>query len=314
MSDTTDNLALWDAVCTTDPAHTKRVDQRGGYTAICAQSQVRMATEQWGPQGAAWGLRGLVWEYVRDGKGEIVELALSAVLYYPGGEIEIGGDTRYRPGDDGRKKLRTDVLTKALSQLGFNADVFLGQFDDNRYVAAQRRAHEEPPRRDAAPPSRRNDPAPPRDGGSGQQTSEGNDPHPDWPVPPCPHCNGNARRRPQAAGRQPTFECASGCTEEYQGRDYPQKFWRASDKALRASKAAMSEYVSRHGSTYDDAKAMLVSVLGVPDTSKAWAGEHVSRVLDALANDAEDGDALRRGDAPPDNACGDNPGADDIPF
>ena len=33
------------------------------------------------------------------------------------------------------KKCSTDALTKGLSALGFNADVFLGKFDDNKYVA-----------------------------------------------------------------------------------------------------------------------------------------------------------------------------------
>ena len=32
------------------------------------------------------------------------------------------------------KKMETDVTTKALSKLGFNADVFMGLYDDNRYV------------------------------------------------------------------------------------------------------------------------------------------------------------------------------------
>ena len=32
------------------------------------------------------------------------------------------------------KKVATDALTKGLSKLGFNADVFMGMFDDNKYV------------------------------------------------------------------------------------------------------------------------------------------------------------------------------------
>ena len=37
--------------------------------------------------------------------------------------------------EDCRKKLLTDITTKALSFLGFNADVFLGQHDDNKYLS-----------------------------------------------------------------------------------------------------------------------------------------------------------------------------------
>ena len=37
--------------------------------------------------------------------------------------------------DDCIKKVATDALTKGLSKLGFNADVFMGRFDDNKYVS-----------------------------------------------------------------------------------------------------------------------------------------------------------------------------------
>ena len=36
--------------------------------------------------------------------------------------------------DDAPKKAITDGLTKAISHLGFNADVFLGKFDGNKYT------------------------------------------------------------------------------------------------------------------------------------------------------------------------------------
>jgi hypothetical protein len=36
--------------------------------------------------------------------------------------------------DECYKKIQTDALTKALSRLGFNADIFMGLWDDNRYV------------------------------------------------------------------------------------------------------------------------------------------------------------------------------------
>ena len=37
--------------------------------------------------------------------------------------------------DNFAKKLETDALTKAISKLGFNADIFMGKFDDTRYLA-----------------------------------------------------------------------------------------------------------------------------------------------------------------------------------
>ena len=43
-----------------------------------------------------------------------------------------------RVDDDCIKKVQTDALTKGLSKLGFNADVFMGRFDDNKYVATDK--------------------------------------------------------------------------------------------------------------------------------------------------------------------------------
>ena len=36
--------------------------------------------------------------------------------------------------DESRKKVVTNAKTKGLSELGFNADVFMGQFDDHEYL------------------------------------------------------------------------------------------------------------------------------------------------------------------------------------
>ncbi len=43
-------------------------------------------------------------------------------------------DAKGRVDDDAPKKALTDALTKALSHLGFNSDVFMGMFDSNKYV------------------------------------------------------------------------------------------------------------------------------------------------------------------------------------
>ena len=48
------------------------------------------------------------------------------------GQKHLGRDDR--PDEDAYKKCVTDGITKCLSYLGFNADVFLGKFDDNKYV------------------------------------------------------------------------------------------------------------------------------------------------------------------------------------
>jgi len=133
-----DNMELWEQVCVTDPAITKRVNTRGGFTAIDAQAQIKRATELWGPYGSAWGVRDCVYMFFPDEQ----EITLSAIFFYPNeawgqeGIFEIATDMIYKPGNDSRKKLLTDLTTKALSKLGFNSDVFEGKFDDNKYIAA----------------------------------------------------------------------------------------------------------------------------------------------------------------------------------
>jgi hypothetical protein len=139
-----DNMKLWKSVETTDPNFTKKVNQRGGFTAIGAQYQLRTATETFGPFGWGWGVKD-----ERIEKWEDVGLAVyQATLWYnidgygtddeTYGTIPIHSSIKYqnngRVDDDFMKKVATDALTKGLSKLGFNADVFMGMFDDNKYV------------------------------------------------------------------------------------------------------------------------------------------------------------------------------------
>lgn len=133
-------MALWNSVCETDPQFTKVVNQRGGFTAIGAQSQLMKATELFGAMGTGWGVKT---EHIE--KWEDVGLVVyQATLWYVGSDndehyVPIHSSIRYqvngRIDDDFFKKVATDALTKGLSKLGFNADVFMGKFDDNKYVS-----------------------------------------------------------------------------------------------------------------------------------------------------------------------------------
>lgn len=139
-------LVLWDSVCKTDPNYVKKVQQRGGFTAINAQYQIKNATDQFGPYGDGWGMKDLNYGYITNVEGTPVEIYLDAIFWYKletdhYAEFPISGDALYKPGQDLRKKLLTDVTTKALSKLGFNADVFLGLYDNPDYL---RTLHEEP--------------------------------------------------------------------------------------------------------------------------------------------------------------------------
>ena len=50
---------------------------------------------------------------------------------------------RYKPGDDCAKKLLTNARSKALSMVGFGADVYMGMFDDVEYVNLAKIKHNE---------------------------------------------------------------------------------------------------------------------------------------------------------------------------
>jgi hypothetical protein len=145
MKDKKENMWLWESVETTDPNFTKKVNQRGGFTAISAQYQLRTATETFGSFGWGWGVvdeRIEKWEdvglavyqatlwYNIDGYGYDDDVTISKIPIHSSIKYHSNG----RVDDDFMKKVATDALTKGLSKLGFNADVFMGKFDDNKYV------------------------------------------------------------------------------------------------------------------------------------------------------------------------------------
>ncbi len=154
-----ENRRIWDAVSTTDPRHTKKVEFGRKFTSIDAHWQIMRATEQFGPVGEGWGY---TVEHSVERLPDGLVLAVADVTIWWLGEHEKGLATQMMPqgrpirsygpiratagllepdksgkprlDDDAPKKAMTDALTKGLSHLGFSADVFLGLFDDNKYV------------------------------------------------------------------------------------------------------------------------------------------------------------------------------------
>ena len=134
-----DNLKLWNKVEKTNPNYTKRANVKGNnITSIAPQFQIMNATEQFGVYGVTWGFRNMNIDYSLMEKGLV---SFKATFYFPAGQFEtINSVALYRDNamtkidDNFAKKLETDTLTKALSKLGFNADIFLGKFDDVRYI------------------------------------------------------------------------------------------------------------------------------------------------------------------------------------
>lgn len=159
MSETkrSDNLALWNAVRTPDAERVKGFSRPGGFsgTAINATYLFKRATEMFGPAGIGWGyeiedeklvaghplttgphgevlaqvhvLRVRFWYQYQGKRGEIVTFGQTTMV----GKTKNGLFTD----EEAPKKSLTDALSKALSMLGFAADVHMGLWDDNKYVA-----------------------------------------------------------------------------------------------------------------------------------------------------------------------------------
>ncbi|MDQ9395346.1 MULTISPECIES: hypothetical protein [Serratia] len=165
-----DNLGIWNRVYKTDAKFTKAFSNNGGGTSINGTYMVMQATKVFGPQGINWGVEIIEERFdngapilrpVRQQDGstiqDIIPNGASGYLcevnhtvkirlwYKHGGktgEVTSYGCTPYiyatnsgKLFSDGEapKKSLTDATKKALSQLGFSADVFLGLYDDLTY-------------------------------------------------------------------------------------------------------------------------------------------------------------------------------------
>lgn len=164
------NLELWEKVEKTNPKYTKKAKVGGNQiTAISPQFQILNATEQFGSYGEKWGFRNIQLDYsitntpitlnVLDWNTKKTEeiktilglVGFKATFFFPNGEFEITNsikiftDNKHSKIDDNyAKKIETDALTKALSKLGFNADIFMGKFDDVRYVEEMKKEFTKP--------------------------------------------------------------------------------------------------------------------------------------------------------------------------
>ena len=134
------NMSIWDQLSKTDPKYTKPFNSKFGknLTTTDPMYQIMKMTDMFGPVGEGW---------TYDVKYNYADMCIFA-------ELKIGWRKNinepfnwYGPvcavnplyqrdklDDEAPKKAMTDALTKAFSHLGVSADVFLGMFDDNKYV------------------------------------------------------------------------------------------------------------------------------------------------------------------------------------
>lgn len=152
-----DNLALWHAVEKTPLEHTKAITGKS-YKGTSPKPHylVQKATETFGPCGIGWGFT--VEERIEQGamydSGDFERMHIAKVkVWYKWegerGEVEhIGGTSfsgRRQNGagapytdEDAPKKSVTDALVKALSMIGFAGDIFMGRYDDSKYLGELR--------------------------------------------------------------------------------------------------------------------------------------------------------------------------------
>lgn len=161
----TDNLHLWERFADIDPKFTKPITGKP-YKGTSPNPHyiIRCLTEMFGPVGVGFG-----WLVEAEGFQPLGEEVLHwcRIRFWHGDPSQPGfsayGQTKALAktknglslDEDAPKKSLTDAITKAASQVGVAANIFLGRWDDSKYVAevnAEYRAEEKPaPKSDVAP-------------------------------------------------------------------------------------------------------------------------------------------------------------------
>jgi len=135
------NMNIWNNLAKSDPKYLKKISFGArSFTAIDPQYQVMKMTEQFGPVGEGWGWHSTT-EIVNVSNGDSAVLA-HVTVWHGSLSNSFGAFTgcrkffdaaKGRMAEDAPKMAVTDGLTKALSHIGCDADVFLGKMDGNKY-------------------------------------------------------------------------------------------------------------------------------------------------------------------------------------
>lgn len=132
-----ENLKLWESVDKTPKELIKEIDAGDGkkLNSIPAINRIKRATQEFGVYGDQWGLREIKHTELQINANLVIG-NLTAVFFYTienkEFSFEISNSTSIVFWQDGkptvnfsyRKAIETDTVTKALSKLGFNADIY----------------------------------------------------------------------------------------------------------------------------------------------------------------------------------------------
>jgi hypothetical protein len=148
------NDVIWLKLCETDPSRTK--DFRKGFsgTSINPNYIYEKLTLVFGPCGIGWGVEVIQDRYVKGYEHEQTH-DIRIHFWYKNGDVKSEpipayGCTAYvfkdkngwHTDEDAPKKSMTDAITKASQLIGMSADIFGGQWDDNKYVAQLKKKFE----------------------------------------------------------------------------------------------------------------------------------------------------------------------------
>ena len=142
------NMKIWETLSKTNPEFTKPLPGYGGktLTTIDPMYQIQMMTDLFGPVGLGWKYK-VDYKYI-DG----LVFAEVTIKYFTNEWHEYGpvcsvqnlSKSNNKLDDEAPKKAMTDAMTKAFSHLGMSADVFLGKFDDSKYVEQMKQEFSQP--------------------------------------------------------------------------------------------------------------------------------------------------------------------------
>lgn len=144
-----ENFRIWDQVKNTNPKYTKPFSKFGGkqLTTIDPMYQIQVMTGLFGPVGSGWAYDV---NYVYTDKNVFAEVKVrykeksNWFEYGPVSSVQALYKKNGGLDDEAPKKAMTDAMTKAFSHLGISADVFLGLFDNNKYVEEMTKKFEAP--------------------------------------------------------------------------------------------------------------------------------------------------------------------------
>ncbi|MFT2211471.1 hypothetical protein ACLJYM_06250 [Rhizobium giardinii] len=160
----TEKLDLWNRFADIDPKFTKPISGRDyGGTSPNPQYVIRCLTEMFGPVGKGFGWSVLAedfkelggtylhwcrikfWWKDEDGTHGVEEYGQTKAAY-------VTSKGTMRVDEDAPKKSLTDAIVKGASHVGIAANIFLGRWDDQKYVAEVNEEYRREERGEVKPP------------------------------------------------------------------------------------------------------------------------------------------------------------------